>query len=194
MPHTDSLCQLFRPLSFLSATPSAWLRFSLLVALLLCPSRVTAEPAPRVFHVRDFGAVADGETESGAAIRTAIQAAIKAGPGTEVTLDAGTYRVKPLAPRDACLSIHGATNQVVRGAGRSTQIVITDPAAGGFSIGLGQQVTVRDLTVDYDPLPFCQGTIRAVDTEAGYFDLEVEPGYPTPDAENFVKAIEPYGK
>jgi hypothetical protein len=48
--------------------------------------------------------------------------------------------------------------------------------------------------VDYDPLPFCQGTIRAVDATAGSFDLEVETGYPAPDAENFVKAMEPYGK
>jgi len=150
--------------------------------------------ASSTFNVRDFGAVADGQTESGAGIRAAFQAAIKAGPGSEVVLEAGTYRVKPAVPREACFPIHGATNLVMRGAGRSTQIVITDPAAGGFSIGLGQQVTLRDLTVDYDPLPFCQGTIRAVDTEAGYFDLEVEAGYPAPDAENFIKAIEPYGK
>lgn len=28
----------------------------------------------------------------------------------------------------------------------------------------------------------------------GSFDLEVDVGYPTPDAENFLKALEPYGK
>ena len=39
-----------------------------------------------------------------------------------------------------------------------------------------------------------QGTVRAVEVGAGWFELEVEPGYPTPDAENFVKAIEPFGK
>ena len=148
----------------------------------------------RTFNVRDFGALPDGQTESGAGIRDAIQAAIKAGPGSEVVLEAGIYRVKPAAPREACFLVHGATNLVVRGAGQATRIVITDPAAGGFNVGPGQQVTLRDFTIDYDPLPFCQGTIQAVAAEAGSFDLEVEPGYPTPDAENFVKAIEPYGK
>ena len=90
--------------------------------------------------------------------------------------------------------IHQAANLTVRGAGKDTKIVIADPAAGGFAFGLCQKVRVADLVVDYDPVPFCQGTIRAVDVEAGAFDLEVEAGYPTPDAENFAQAVEPYGK
>jgi hypothetical protein len=148
----------------------------------------------RVFHVRASGALPDGKTESGNAIRAAIQAALKAGPGSEVALEAGTYLVTPRAPREACFPISGAADLVVRGEGKATKIVITDPAAGGFSVGFGRQVTLRDFVIDYDPVPFCQGTIRAVDIEAGCFDLEVETGYPTPDAENSVKAIEPYGK
>lgn len=172
--------------------------------LLLTGSRVASEvsareagPNPasyRTFHVRDFGAVADGKTESGESIRKAIQAALKEAPGSEIVLESGTYRVKPPAPREACFSIHRATNLVVRGAGKTTRIVVTDPAASGFSFGLGLQVSLRELTIDYDPVPFCQGTIRTVDVKAGSFDLEVEAGYPTPDAENFVKAVEPYGK
>jgi hypothetical protein len=35
---------------------------------------------PRVFHVRASGTLPDGKTESGNAIRAAIQAALKAGP------------------------------------------------------------------------------------------------------------------
>ena len=35
---------------------------------------------------------------------------------------------------------------------KPARIGITDPAAGG----------VRDLVVDYDPVPFCQGTICAL--------------------------------
>ncbi len=155
---------------------------------------LTQTVASRALNVRDFGALPDGQTESGAGIRAAIQAAIKAGPGSAVVLEAGIYRVKPPMPREACFPIHGATNLVVRGAAKSTKLVITDPAAGGFSVGLSQMVTLRDFTIDYDPVPFCQGTILAVDAEEGSFDLEVEADYPTPDAENFVKAIEPYGK
>ena len=157
-----------------------------------------AETGTRVFHVRDFGAVADGRTESGAAIRAAISEAIVAGNRSErpveIVLEAGTYLVRPERPRTDCFLIRQATNLVVRGAGQATRIVINDPASAGFSFGLSRNVSIRDLSVDYDPAPFCQGTIRAVDVDAGWFELDVEPGYPTPDAGNFIQAIEPYGK
>ncbi len=152
----------------------------------------------RVFRVGDFGAVPDGTAESGGGIRAAIAAAVDAAGSSalpvEVVLEAGTYRVAPERPRGVCFPLHQTANLTVRGSGPATKIVITDPAAGGFSFVLCQNVRVADLVVDYDPVPFCQGTIRAVDLEAGSFDLEVEAGYPTPDAENFLQAVEPYGK
>ena len=158
-----------------------------------------ASQSDRIFHVHDFGAVADGTTDSGDAIRAAIAAAVVA-TGTaeapvEVVLDAGSYRVRHDSHRRGyCFPIHQPAHLTVRGAGPATKIVIADPTLGGFHFGMGDQVTLRDLVIDYDPLPFCQGTIRAVDVEQGAFDLEVAAGYPTPDAENFVKAHEPYGK
>lgn len=124
----------------------------------------------RVFHVRDFGAVPDGTTDSGNAIRATIAAAMDAataaGSPVEIVLAAGTYRVRPERPRGACFPIHQAANLTVHGAGKDTKIVIADPAAGDFSFGLCQTVRVADLVVDYDPVPFCQGTIRAVNVES----------------------------
>jgi len=151
-------------------------------------------PSPRPLHVRDFGAVPDGKTESGAGIRAAIRAAIASGGPAQVILDAGTYRVKAEPSRPYCFPIERASGLTIRGAGPATKIVIADPACGGFLIVSGRDVVVRDFAVDYDPVPFCQGTIRAVDMEAGCFDLDVDPAYPTPDAQNFLRAIEPYGK
>ena len=172
-------------------------RMLLCAALAYGAIATAAASDTRVFHVRDFGAVADGRTESGAAIRAAISEAIAAGNTSEqpveIVLEAGTYLVRPERPRTDCFPIRQAANLLVRGAGEATRIMINDPASAGFSFGLSRNVSVRDLTVDYDPLPFCQGTVRAVDA-AGRLDLEVAPGYPTPDAGNFMQAIEPYGK
>jgi len=181
------------------------IRYVLPVVLLLAIASLAASGAAasaaesRVFHVREFGAVPDGKTDSGDAIRAAIAAALAAA-GTaeapvEVVLDAGAYRARhDNQRRGYCFPIHQAAHLTVRGAGPATRIVIADPTLGGFQFGMGRQVTLRDLAIDYDPLPFCQGTIRAVDVEQGAFDLEVAAGYPTPDAENFAKAHEPYGK
>jgi hypothetical protein len=178
---------------------------AILVGFLVAAAGTAAEPAPPsggnrlIFPVRDFGAVSDGKSESGAAIRAAIAAATEAAKTAdrpaEVVLEAGVYRVRSENPRHGyCFRVHEATNLIIRGAGKSTKLLVTDPKLGGFVFGLCRQVTLRDLTIDYDPVPFCQGTIRAVDVAAGHFDLEVEAGHPTPDGENFVKAHEPYGK
>ncbi len=39
-------------------------------------------------------------------------------------------------------------------------------------------ITVRDLAIDYDPLPFTQGTITAFDHAALEIMVKVDPGYP----------------
>jgi hypothetical protein len=183
---------------FTPAAPTHRAAFLATVVFALGANAFSASPAtvPAVgqFHVREFGAVADGKSDAADGIRAAIAAAKASRQPAEVLFEAGTYRVRPEAPRQVCFPIHQATNLTVRGAGKSTRIIITDPASGGFGFGRCQRVSVRDLLLDYDPVPFCQGTIRAVDTRAGSFDLEVDPGYPTPDADNFLKAIEPYGK
>ena len=93
------------------------------------PGSQAGEP-PRLFHVRDYGAVPDSETECGEAIRAAIQAAMAAETRAEVVLEAGTYRVQGARPRGYCFPIRQAENLTIRGAGKATRIVVTNPAAG----------------------------------------------------------------
>lgn len=153
---------------------------------------------PRAISVREYGAVADGQTDAGPGMRAAIEAAKAAATSeapVEVVLDAGTYRVLPADERSGyCLPVHGAKHVTIRGAGPTTKLIIANPKAGGVIFGLCEHVAIQDLAIDYDPLPFCQGTVRAVNATEGHFDLEIAPGYPTPDGENFLQAHEPYGK
>lgn len=155
-------------------------------------SRVPAAP-PRVFNVRDYGAVPNDPADSGAAIRRAIRAAMAAGTSAEVVLEPGVYRVKPAPGGQACFPIEVATNLVVRGAGKATRLLITDPTAGAFMFTHCQSGSVSNLVVDYDPPPFCQGTIRDRDTQASSFDVEIEAGFPTPDSKNFLNAGSKFG-
>lgn len=77
------------------------------IVLASCGTIMPASPIPRtpaaqptqgsgytVFNVKDYGAKADGKTDDGAAIQSAVGAAIKAGGGT-VYLPGGTYLVDP---------------------------------------------------------------------------------------------------
>ncbi|MBM4091781.1 MAG: hypothetical protein FJ276_20495, partial [Planctomycetes bacterium] len=121
-----------RPLPMLAVvTPGIPMTLTRLLAVTAAMAILAVDASPasaaerRVFHVRDYGAVPDGKTESGNAIRAAIAAAIAAA-GTpdapvEVVLEAGTYRVRHDSPRrGSCFPIHQATHVTVRGAGPAT--------------------------------------------------------------------------
>src|SRR5262249_4716385 len=54
-------------------------------------------------------------------------------------------------------------------------------------ISSSSNVTIRDLSIDYDPLPFTQGTITGFDRAALQIMVKVDPGYP--DDPTFLAAI-----
>ena len=43
-------------------------------------------------------------------------------------------------------------------------------------------VSIKGLTIDYDPLPYAQGHITAFDKKQKRLEIRIEPGYPLPDA------------
>ncbi len=148
----------------------------------------------KIFHIRDYGALPNSQADAGPALRAAVQAALRHGGPAEVVLDGGEYRIRPERRESYCVTVSRARDLTIRGQGAATRLVVTAPDSGALMLTDCVNVGLSGLTIDYDPVPFCQGTIRAVDEAAGSFDLEVDTGYPTPDAPNFVNAAEPYGK
>ncbi|MBL7223383.1 MAG: right-handed parallel beta-helix repeat-containing protein [Candidatus Brocadiae bacterium] len=163
-------------------------------ALLLGAALMSGTAAGAMFHVKDYGAVPGTEENSAPGIEAAIAAAIEAGPGAEVVLDAGTYRVEGDEGESAAITIGEAKGITVRGQGTKTLLVVTNPRQGCFFLGVCEGVTVADMAVDWDPLPFTQGHIVAVDVEGGTFDFELQEGYPDLSMPMFEQAPEPFGK
>jgi parallel beta-helix repeat protein len=56
--------------------------------------------------------------------------------------------------------------------------LVNTTLASTLLISGANHVTVRDLTIDYDPLPFTQGTITGFDHAALQIMVKVDPGYP----------------
>ena len=52
-------------------------------------------------------------------------------------------------------------------------------------------VTIRGLTVDYDPLPFTQGKIIAMAPDKSWMDFEVAKGYPENELEERIQIYDP---
>jgi len=149
---------------------------------------------PKTFSVNDYGAVADGTADATEPVRLALREAIAWGAPAEVVFGEGVYRVGGTEDEGACFDIRLARDLVVRGTGTKTEIVVADPRKSCFHVVASERTWLRDLTIDYDPLPFTQGTIIAVDAKAGTFDLEIDQGYPLLSEPYFAETPLPYGR
>lgn len=158
-------------------------RAVLLVMSVACLAWV-AGAQPLSFHVSHFGAVGDGVQDDGPAVRRAIAAAIQAGPGSCVQFDPKTYRLKTHMSRDYQFELVNVKGITIDGHGAQ---LLNTPTNNLIQLRGCHEVTVRGFRVDYDPLPFTQGTLVAVDANAGTFDLSLHAGYALPPTDAWVK-------
>jgi hypothetical protein len=139
-----------------------------------------AQPSPgagaTVFAMATFTAASPDHdaafAKAVAAMTEAAAAANKAGRPAHIVLNLdknATYRIRrPIVLKQLSdIEIHGNGAQLINTA-RASTLQISDAS----------HVTIRDLTIDYDPLPFTQGTIASFDRAAREIIVNVDPGYP----------------
>ncbi|MDR1281807.1 MAG: right-handed parallel beta-helix repeat-containing protein [Opitutaceae bacterium] len=76
----------------------------------------------------------------------------------------------------SALQLRNLSNLVIDG--NSARLVFTSLKDGGIAISDTNALVLRGLTIDFDPLPFTQGVIEAIDTAAGTLTWAVHDGYP----------------
>ena len=133
---------------------------------------------------REFGGVPDDDADDSQALRVALAKA-SAEPGGVVELEPGTYLIDA-SDGGYHLTVSGAAGLQI--AGNGARLLMQNPGSGGLLVHNSQDVEIADLIIDYDPVPYSQGTITAIDPQAGTFDLAVDPGYPHPRALVFLRA------
>jgi parallel beta-helix repeat protein len=89
---------------------------------------------------------------------------------TQVALPAGVVRV------GKGLRVTKADGLLIDGS--RTTLVVTTPSEMALHVSRSREVMVYGLTIDYDPLPFTQGTIVAKADDRSWFEFEVHAGYP----------------
>ncbi|MHB1485658.1 MAG: glycosyl hydrolase family 28-related protein [Saccharofermentanales bacterium] len=142
-----------------------------------------------IIYARDFGASADCRTNNTEAFEKAIAAAMSSGRPAEIMLDAGEYRFNADMARSAAILIKNAKNLTISGMKDETFFVIENPSIGTFLINDSENIFIRNIIIDYDPLPFTQGTVVAFDYNDSTIDIDIDKGYTLPD-EDFYKRAE----
>jgi hypothetical protein len=150
------------------------------LALLLLPFHAVAQD--HRLSVADFGAKGDGQTNDLPAIQAAIDAAIRKGPGTVVSIPSGHFRLIPASPQQRShVEIQHAKGITISGNPDSF-LDCSDPKANVFRIQDSSDITVSSLKLERHPFVFTQGMIQAVSVAEKTADVVMDKGYDEPDA------------
>ncbi len=115
-----------------------------------------------------------GSTTSAQDLQKLIDNEVAAGK-KKITIPAGKYRVKP--QQGVHLRLENLDDVEIDATG--AELICTETTRA-IEINNCTNLTLRGLTVDYDPLPFIQGKITAKADDGRWFELEVVDGYRQP--------------
>ncbi len=148
-------------------------------------------------HVRDFGAEPSSPNVH-LALEAAVKAASKVNGPTEIIFEQNAvYRISlpntaELKETESCFAdqyawtIKNATNLVINGQGAT--LLITDPEIGGICLENSSHIELKNFKIDYETLPYTQGTITKINLLEYWFELKLDPGFSEPDMPNFDRA------
>ncbi len=108
-----------------------------------------------------------------------------------LVFETGKYDIFPAENLNHAFSFTGLDCIIIDG--NNAEIINHNPQVGVmFFDGCGK-VIVKDLSIDYDKLPFTQGKVTAVNSTNKTFDLTIDDGFPQLDEPYFITAPEKWG-
>ena len=139
----------------------------------------TVKDGRLVLHVQDFGAVGDGKTDDGPALRKLFEKASALNrPAKIVFEENGTYYLgKEENHPIGSLFLDRASDLIVDG---NNSLLLVDPNRRPIELYRCKNVTIRNFQIDYSPLPYTQGRIMKIDNLNGYLEFKADEGYPQP--------------
>ncbi len=143
--------------------------------LLLTPGVAWAETT--VLRAEDYGVVGDGVTDDGPAIAKLMEAACGAKGSVTVAFPSDKAFYVRTASERYVFDLDGTKSLTIDGGGGT---FLLDPLLRFLRLVESKDVVVRNLNVDFSPLPFADGLVTAVNGEERYLDVKLLPGAPIP--------------
>jgi len=149
------------------------------------PAPLTNLTVAAYVDVADFGAIPDDGLDDRAAVSAAIaQAKSLAGP-VQIDFTPGVYDFFAVTDdfsmsiANAAIPLQNCENLILDG--HDAEIVIHRQDVSFVWVWASMNLIVRNFSIDYDPLPFSQGTVAEILPDGTGFLLELDPGFPVPN-------------
>ncbi|SED13969.1 parallel beta-helix repeat (two copies) [Tenacibaculum sp. MAR_2009_124] len=145
-------------------------------------------------HVSDYGAIPNDGNDDTPGIQKALDFCKKTANNTKaikLIFGKGVYNLHTNANKTHLINLKKANNILIEG--NDAKIIIHDPLKGFFSLFNSKNIIVKNLYIDYDPLPFTQGRIVGVHLKNRTFDLKIDHGFPSLKHKMFQKASRVWG-
>lgn len=141
-------------------------------------SAVRAADGPYPVEVAQWNdSVKQQQREAGTALMKKLNDAIAAGEKS-FTIPGGNYRfdqlLNPTAWNASHLAIRNAQNMVIDAQGSTFWF---EKQANGMVLENCRNTTLKNLKIDWDPLPFTQGTVQSIDPQSSSITVRLDPGY-----------------
>jgi hypothetical protein len=107
-------------------------------------------------------------------LRVLIQNAVAAGQ-SRVVIPPGVYRIGPEANQGIIITLRKVRNLEIVADGVT---MVCTKRMRAIMFDQCENVTLRGLTVDYDPLTFTQGKVVAMSEDKSWLDIKIDAGYP----------------
>ncbi len=144
--------------------------------------------------VSDFGAVVNDGNNDIIAITNAINAAVNSASEqnpVKLLFESGTYDLIPNGNSSHSIEMVDANG--ILWDGQNAEFLVHNPSVGFLSLLRCENTILKDFSVDYAQLPFTQGVVTNVDVPNGFFEFEVDNGFPLPTSPMFMNAPQRWG-
>lgn len=113
-------------------------------------------------------------------------------PGATLEIEPGTYHLSPAAPESGAKPPHFAVEGLEDATieGNNSTLKFAEPTRGGLNVLDSTDVKIQNLTFDYDPLPFTQGTITELRNDERTIVVELDASYPSLGHEMFQTSVD----
>lgn len=151
-------------------------------------------PISKELHLVDFGAIPDDGKDDLHAINKALKSLSllsKKEIGVSLVFPKGRLDLFSNIKSSHLLKLTQLKNVIIDGNGAS--LIIRNPEIGFLTLFKCENIIVKNLFIDYDPLPFTQGTVTKVDTIQNTFTLKIDEGFPSLSELYFERAGENWG-